>query len=105
MVAATDSLAPVEPVPVDPVPVEVVEPPAVENGYQAIERLVNDEPELDVEDEVDVRGVGVGPPMGVSSSGKVTGVSGFRRRIGSPLWGTSRVSSVPCASRIKLDRP
>jgi hypothetical protein len=105
VVAATDSLAPVEPDPVDPVPVEVVEPPPVENGYQAIERLLNDEPELDVEDEVDVRGVGVGPPIGVSSSGSVIGVSGFRRRIGSPLWGISRVSSVPWASFIRLVRP
>ena len=80
----------------------VVAPAPVENGYQAIERFPVDEEELDVE-ELDVRGVGVGP-IGFESSGMVIGVSGFRRRIGSPLWGTSSVSSVPCASFTRLAR-
>ena len=82
----------------------VVVPPPVKNGYQAIERFPDDEDvELEV-DAFDVRGVGVGP-TGFSSSGRLIGVSGFRRRIGSPLWGTSSVSSVPWASFIRLARP
>jgi hypothetical protein len=52
-----------------------------------------------------VRGVGVGPPAGASSSsGRVIAVSGFSRKVGSPLAGTSRVSVSPCASVISEAR-
>jgi hypothetical protein len=105
VVAATSPLAAVDPVlPVEPVlPLELVPPPEV-NGYQRIDRFP-DEPELEVvDDELEVRGVGVGPPTGVSSSGSVIAVSGFKRRVGSPLAGTSSVSESPCASFIKLAR-
>jgi hypothetical protein len=89
-------------VPVDPGLVEVVVPPPVKNGYQAIERFPDED--LEVE-EVDVLGVGVRPVVGPASSARLIGVSCFRRRIGSPLWGTSSVSSVPCASFVRLERP
>ena len=100
MVAGTVSVEVVDPELVD----AVVVPPPVKNGYQAIERFPDEDDELEVE-EVVVRGVGVGPPIGSASSGMLIGVSGLRRRIGSPLWGTSRVSSVPWASFIRLARP
>lgn len=91
------------------VPVEPVEPwlgdaevpLPVKKGYQAIERLLDP----DEVDDVVEPGVGVGPAAVPSSSGRLIGVSGFRRRIGSPLGGISRESSVPCASFIRLDRP
>ena len=103
VVAATESLAPVapvEPVPDEAEPVEVEPPPPpTRNGYHAIERFPNEDPLLD---EVEVRGVGVGPVVepatAPASSGSAIGVSGFTRRTGSPVCGISSVSSAPCAA-------
>jgi hypothetical protein len=99
VVGATASAAPVDPGLVE----AAVVPPPKRNGYQASERLPDEDEEL-VVDEVVIPGVGVGP-TGSVSSGRVIGVSGFRRSVGSPLGGTSSVSSGPCASFIKLARP
>jgi hypothetical protein len=103
VVAATSPLLAVVPVlPVVPVPTLPL--PPVGNGYQRMLERLPDEPEL--VDDVVVRGVGVGPPAGVSSSssGSVIAVSGFRRKVGSPLAGTSSTSVSPCASFISEAR-
>lgn len=93
--ATSPLLAGAPALPVEPVP--RLGPPPSGNGYQRMfDRLLDDPVVLDVV----VRGVGVGPPMGVSSSGSVMAVSGLRRKVGSPLAGTSSVSVSPCASFI-----
>ena len=100
MVAATSPLPAV--VPLLPVPTLVVPPPPpAKNGYQ---RMPDRLPVDPVVDEVVVRGVGVGPPIGASSSGRLIAVSGFKRSVGSPLAGTSSVSASPCAIFIRLAR-
>jgi hypothetical protein len=105
VVAATVPLEAVDPEPVEPAPFGITPPPPDGNGYQATERLPNVEDELEPEDVVEALVVGDAPATGASSSGSVIGVSGFRRRIGSPVCGSSSESSKPWASFTRLERP
>jgi hypothetical protein len=82
--------------------------PPIGNGYQAMERLLElDELPVVLAREVDGEPLAWGDAAatGSASSGRVIGVSGFRRRTGSPDWGISNVSSVPWASFTRLARP